>query len=150
MRWDYVASKNEWKRSETLIKLGTEPFARGAMRECFRMKKMSQVNAHFFFNMRWEDCNNYVAKRYMKRDTPASIYFDDIKMQMVSKRYARLYNGLAPPKGVDFLQAFVMEVERAGETLTFAVERAMEEEGASGPTVRPHPYPRPATAQHQL
>ena len=51
-------------------------------------------------------------------------------MQMVSKRYARLYNGLGPPKGVDFLQAFVIEVDRGGETLTFAVERAMEEEGA--------------------
>ena len=45
------------------------------------------------------------------------------------RRYARLYNAQAPPKGVDFLQAFVMEVERHGETMTFAVERAMEEEG---------------------
>ena len=49
---------------------------------------------------------------------------------MISKRYARLYNTLAPPKGVDFLQAFAMEVERGGVTYVFAVERAMEEEGA--------------------
>ncbi len=48
----------------------------------------------------------------------------------VARSYARLYNSQGPPKGVDFLQAFVMEVERKGETLTFAVERAMEEEGA--------------------
>ena len=89
-----------------------------------------QVNAHFFFSMAWQDCNNYVAKRYMDRDTPRQAYFDDVKMQMVSKRYARMYNALGPPKGVDFLLAFVMEVERGGETLTFAVERAMEEEHA--------------------
>jgi elongation factor 2 kinase len=90
-----------------------------------------QVNAQFFFNMSWESCNNYVAKRYMKEGgVEKDVYYDDIKMQMVSKRYARLYNCLAPPKGVDFLQAFVMEVERGGTTLTFAVERAMEEEGA--------------------
>ena len=129
-RWDYDARTNTWECSETLVKMEAEPFARGAMRECYRMKKMSQVNAHFFFHMNWEDCNNYVAKRYMKPGTTRDIYFDDIKMQMVSKRYARLYNSLQPPKGVDFLQAFVMEVERGGETLTFAVERAMEEEGA--------------------
>ena len=66
----------------------------------------------------------------MKADTDAQIYFDDIQMQMVSKRYARLYNGLGPPKGVDFLQAFIVEVVRGGETVVFAVERAMEEEGA--------------------
>lgn len=129
-RWDYDAGRDAWECSETLIKMEGDSFAKGAMRECYRMKKMSQVNAHFFFHMAWEDCNNYVAKRYMKPDTPASVYFDDIKMQMVSKRYARLYNGLGPPKGVDFLQAFVIEVDRGGETLTFAVERAMEEEGA--------------------
>lgn len=134
-RWDYDAARDVWECSETLIKMEGEPFAKGAMRECYRMKKMSQVNAHFFFHMAWEDCNNYVAKRYMKEEeggeaNNAQAYFDDIKMQMVSKRYARLYNALQPPKGVDFLQAWVMEVDRGGKTLTFAVERAMEEEGA--------------------
>ena len=127
-RWDYDAGADTWKCSETLVKMEADSFAKGAMRECYRMKKMSQVNPTFFFNMNWESCNNYVAKRYMLTQDGAQPYFDDIKMQMISKRYARLYNALSPPKGVDFLQAFVMEIERKGETLTFAVERAMEEE----------------------
>ena len=80
------------------------PFAHGAMRECFRMKKMSQVSSSFFFTMNWEHCDNYVAKRYMKADTPSSTYFDDVKMQMVAKRYASLYNRRAPPKPVDVSQ----------------------------------------------
>ena len=122
VRWDYVASKNEWKRSETLIKLGTEPFARGAMRECFRMKKMSQVNAQYFFNMDWERCNNYVAKRYIKRETDKEVYFSDIKMQMVAKRHSKLFNARGPPKGVDFLQAFVIELRRDGVLQHFCVE----------------------------
>ncbi len=56
-----------------------------------------QVNAHFFFAMAWEDCNNYVAKRYMKADTPASVYFDDVKMQMVAKRCGRDSRARATP-----------------------------------------------------
>ena len=109
-RWDYDACKDSWEASETLVKMEDVSFARGAMRECYRMKKMSQVNAHFFYSMDWKDCNNYVAKRYIARDTPRDTYFNDIKMQMVSKKYARMYNQHAPPKGVDFLHAFVMEV----------------------------------------
>lgn len=42
-RWDYDASTRVWKSSETLVKMERTPFAHGAMRECFRMKKMSQV-----------------------------------------------------------------------------------------------------------
>lgn len=43
---------------------------------------MSQVNSAFFFKMRWEDCNNYVAKRYLADGVGRERYFDDIKMQV--------------------------------------------------------------------
>ena len=42
-RWDYDAAKDSWETSETLVKMEDVSFARGAMRECYRMKKMSQV-----------------------------------------------------------------------------------------------------------
>eukprot|EP00310_Coccolithus_braarudii_P008883 CAMPEP_0183376724 /NCGR_PEP_ID=MMETSP0164_2-20130417/121108_1 /TAXON_ID=221442 /ORGANISM="Coccolithus pelagicus ssp braarudi, Strain PLY182g" /LENGTH=163 /DNA_ID=CAMNT_0025554083 /DNA_START=1 /DNA_END=489 /DNA_ORIENTATION=- len=92
------------------------------MRECYRMKKMSQVNANFFFNMNWEHCNNYVAKRYIKAGTAVDIYFADVKMQMVAKRLSKMYNRKLPPKHVDFLHAFVIELQRDGQTMHFAVE----------------------------
>ena len=92
VRWDYDPATGAWVSSETLIKMERAPFAHGAMRECFRMKKMSQVTSSFFFTMNWVHCNNYVAKRYMKEHGAAhgaaadpldsSIYFDDIKMQV--------------------------------------------------------------------
>jgi len=66
-----------------VVQMEREPFAHGAMRECFRMKKMSQVNPDLFFNMNWDHCNNYVAKRYLKAETERGSYFADIKMQMV-------------------------------------------------------------------
>ena len=138
-RWDYDAAKDSWESSETLVKMEDVSFARGAMRECYRMKKMSQVgatppialvitrrhtapslphrcslrprsissshlyarhhpagtlrhppllqvNAHFFYTMDWKDCNNYVAKRYIARETPRDTYFNDIKMQVADSR----------------------------------------------------------------
>ena len=126
MRWDYDAGRGVWESSETLIKMEDVPFAHGAMRECFRMKKMSQVNAAFFYKMKWEECNNYVAKSYLAADTPRETYFSDIEMQMISKRFARLYTAKKPPKKVDFLQAFVIEIVRDGVPVLFCVERAIE------------------------
>lgn len=128
VRYDYDPSSDQWLRSTTFVKMEKSPFANGAMRECYRMKKMSQVSSSFFFRMDWVHCHNYVAKRYIKADTPSATYFDDIKMQMVSKHYADLYNHRSPPKPVDFLQAFVMEIVRDGTTVHFCIERAIETE----------------------
>jgi len=125
-RWDYNSSTRKWELSEVMVKVEREPFAEGAMRECYRMKKMSQVSPSFFYRMDWAACNNYVAKRYKKRETGRGTYFSDIEMQMLSKRLSRHYNALAPPKAVDFLHAFVIEVERGGEQMLFCVERAIE------------------------
>jgi hypothetical protein len=76
--------------------------------------------------MDWEQCENYVAKRYLVPGTPRETYFSDIEMQMISKRYARQYTALGPPKKVDFLQAFVIEVVRNGAPMLYCVERALE------------------------
>ena len=163
VRHDYDAKHDKWHTSETLVKMEDAPFAHGAMRECYRMKKMSQarhscgrhscgrnsgprnscairqrarpldpippqMNAHFFYNMDWSSCHNYVAKKYIKADTPKEVYFSDIAMQMTAKMYARKYNTQAPPppKRVDFLQAFVIEVVRPGGVEYYCVERAIE------------------------
>ena len=86
------------------------------------------MNAHFFYNMDWSSCHNYVAKKYIKADTPKEVYFSDIAMQMTAKMYARKYNTQVPPppKRVDFLQAFVIEVVRPGGVEYYCVERAIE------------------------
>lgn len=125
-RWDFDASSRLWTSSETLIKMERTPFAKGAMRECYRMKKMSQINPDLFFTMNWSHCNNYVAKRYINHETGKEVYFSDIEMQMSAKRFSKLFNLHMPPKAVDFLHAFVIELQRDGETVFFCVERAIE------------------------
>ena len=144
VRWDYDAEANSWQRSETLVKMEDVSFAHGAMRECFRMKKMSQVNAHFFYNMNWEHCNNYVAKRYV-RPVDDAVYFDDIKMQMVAKNLSTKFNARNPPKRVDFLHAFAIEVARGGEQLLFPNPNPN-----SDPNPNPNPNPGPDPGPNQV
>ena len=53
------------------MKIDRKSFAHGAMRECFRMKKLS----NFSHSNDWgRDSNNYVAKRYMD-STDRDIHF---------------------------------------------------------------------------
>ena len=72
--------------------------------------------------MDWEHCNNYVAKRYVK-PVADDVYYADVKMQMVAKALSAKYNAQQPPKRVDFLHAFVIEVVRGGEAGDAATDR---------------------------
>ena len=119
-----------WVHDEVTVRIDlSEPFAKGAMRECFRMKKRSThlsaddieqgVEASL-----WMHQHMYVAKRYM--DLPAErtrqVLLADVKMQMYSKQFARKYNGLSPPKFVDFLEAYVIELQHPHRGTTWFVE----------------------------
>ena len=107
------------------MKIDRKSFAHGAMRECFRMKKLS----NFSNSSDWgRDSNNYVAKRYMD-PTDREIHFQvgfkskkyifriwkeiilmnfcpnclqDVKLQMDAKLWAEEYNRHNPPKKVRF------------------------------------------------
>lgn len=46
------------------------------------------------------------------------IYFQDVEMQSYAKEYAAKFNNYNPPKQVDFVAAFILElVERPGKPL---------------------------------
>ena len=57
----YNALSKTWKKDDVFIKLQNEPFANGAMRVCFRMKKMNKDCPDADWKSDW---NNYVAQRY--------------------------------------------------------------------------------------
>lgn len=48
-----------------LVKVESEPFACGAMRECFAMKKVSTFSSSIALD--WRHAANFVAKRYKKQ-----------------------------------------------------------------------------------
>ena len=90
-----------------------QSYARGAMRECFRMKKLSS----FAPNADWKAAHNYVAKKYIAQ-TERAVIFEDVRLQMDAKLWAEEYNRHAPPKQIDIAQMCIVEfVERVDRPL---------------------------------
>ncbi|CAG0922754.1 unnamed protein product, partial [Notodromas monacha] len=105
-RYRYNALKKIWVEDDVVVKMEPNSFNRGAMRECFRMKKLS----NFLKHQDWgKESNNYVAKRYME-PVDRSVYFEDVKLQMDAKLWGEEFNRHNPPKKVDIIQMYVVEL----------------------------------------
>lgn len=120
-RHRYNAMRQTWTQDEVVVKMEKDSFNHGAMRECFRMKKLSN-----FSKDDWERAHNYVAKRYMDLSTPRETYFDDVRLQMDAKLWGEEYNRHNPPKKVDIFQMAILEmIDREGSPL-FHLEHFIE------------------------
>ncbi|CAH8453829.1 unnamed protein product [Schistosoma haematobium] len=133
LRHRYSAIKKKWVVDEVQIKMESEPFDRGAMRECFRMKKQSQRASG---TNDWHHTSNYVAKRYIA-PTDKQIYFDDVRLQMEAKLWGEAFNRHNPPKKVDIFQLSILELSPDSSVgsdqldfspVFFHIERFMEGE----------------------
>lgn len=108
VRHRYNAIKKQWVQDACTVKLEPKRFACGAMRACFRLKKLS----NFVHKDSWDHASNYVAKSYM--DTTVGTrerYFDDVKLQMEAKLWAEVFNRCKPPKQIDMFQVSVLELK---------------------------------------
>ncbi|XP_041714695.1 eukaryotic elongation factor 2 kinase isoform X5 [Coregonus clupeaformis] len=113
IRYRYNAITAEWSQDTVHIKISGQPFGRGAMRECFRTKKLS----NFSHSSNWKSACNYVTKRYME-PVDKDVYFEDVRLQMEAKLWGEEYNRHRPPKQVDIMQMCVIEMmERPGKPL---------------------------------
>ncbi|XP_051789620.1 eukaryotic elongation factor 2 kinase isoform X6 [Erpetoichthys calabaricus] len=113
IRYRYNAVKGEWVEDEVFIKMASQPFGRGAMRECYRTKKLS----NFSHSHKWKSASNYVAKRYLET-VDREVYFEDVRLQMEAKLWGEEYNRHKPPKQVDIVQMCVLEMKnRPGKPL---------------------------------
>ncbi|EHB13195.1 Elongation factor 2 kinase [Heterocephalus glaber] len=120
-RYRYNAVTGKWQEDEVVIKMASEPFGRGAMRECFRTKKLS----NFLHAQQWKGASNYVAKRYIET-VDRDVYFEDVRLQMEAKLWGQEYNRHKPPKQVDIMQMCIIELkERPGKPL-FHLEHYIE------------------------
>ncbi|XP_064414733.1 eukaryotic elongation factor 2 kinase isoform X3 [Latimeria chalumnae] len=121
IRYRYSAITGEWAEDEVLIKMAKQPFGRGAMRECYRTKKLS----NFSHSQHWKSAFNYVAKRYIET-VDRDVYFEDVKLQMEAKLWGEEYNRHKPPKQVDIVQMCILEMkDRPGNPL-FHLEHYIE------------------------
>ncbi|KAM9831705.1 eukaryotic elongation factor 2 kinase [Neosynchiropus ocellatus] len=121
IRYRYNAITGEWIQDQVHIKMAAQPFGKGAMRECFRTKKLS----NFSHSSNWKAASNYVSKRYME-NVARDVYFEDVRLQMEAKLWGEEYNRHRPPKQVDIMQMCVMEmINRPGKPL-FHLEHYIE------------------------
>jgi elongation factor 2 kinase len=95
LRYRYNAKLRTWATDDITVKLQSQSFAHGALRNCYRMKKLSA----FVHQNDWKHASNYVAKSYKKTADRRS-YFDDVQLQMDAKLWAEEYNKRDPPKKV--------------------------------------------------
>uniref|UniRef100_A0A8B9F2N1 Eukaryotic elongation factor 2 kinase n=1 Tax=Amazona collaria TaxID=241587 RepID=A0A8B9F2N1_9PSIT len=120
-RYRYNAVTGDWVEDEVLIKMASQPFGRGAMRECFRTKKLS----NFLHTQNWKGAYNYVAKQYIE-SVGRDVYFEDVRLQMEAKLWGEEYNRHKPPKQVDIVQMCIIEMKnRPGKPL-FHLEHYIE------------------------
>lgn len=80
VKYTYDPISQQWAQGVALVKMQREPFAAGAMRECFRLKKHTQ-QPNRPLRIDWSKSSNYVAKRY-KQPVRRELYFEDVKLQM--------------------------------------------------------------------
>ncbi|XP_072453986.1 eukaryotic elongation factor 2 kinase isoform X2 [Notamacropus eugenii] len=120
-RHRYNAVTGEWVEDEVLIKMASQPFGRGAMRECFRTKKLS----NFLHTQHWKGASNYVAKRYIE-PVNRDVYFEDVRLQMEAKLWGEEYNRHKPPKQVDIMQMCIIELKDRADKALFHLEHYIE------------------------
>jgi len=124
IRHSYDPRHDTWKTSKEVVKIEKKPFGKGAFRSCFRMKKLSS-----WIPGGWEQASDYVAKTYTKTADPEvnrRLVFTDVKVQMIAKLYAEYYNQNRPPKPIDMMQVFVLELVDRPSKPAFCVERYLE------------------------
>lgn len=119
LRLRYNPLKGEWVKDEILVKMSREPFGRGAMRECYRLKRVRP--SHFNHTI----STNYVAKRYIN-PVDQSVYTEDVKLQMCAKIWGEEFNRHNPPKKVDFCQMSVIQFLDRPEKPFYHLEHFIE------------------------
>ncbi|XP_038064162.1 eukaryotic elongation factor 2 kinase-like isoform X2 [Patiria miniata] len=123
VRHRYSAGTNKWIIDNVKVKVAKESFARGAMRQCFRLKKLSNFTRQR--NSDWKHAGNFVAKSYMET-VDREIYFQDVRLQMDAKIWGEEFSRHNPPKKVDIVQMCVLEFKNRPGNPLFHLENFIE------------------------
>mmetsp|Transcript_31475 Transcript_31475/g.67996 ORF Transcript_31475/g.67996 Transcript_31475/m.67996 type:complete len:750 (-) Transcript_31475:81-2330(-) len=136
VRHRYNPETRQFTKDETIVKIEKKPFTHGAMRHCFRMKKLAtppqSATNHRFHSYGWSRASNYVAKCYMRRgkiDTSQNgidAVLSDVILQYEAMHWATKFNTTNAPKKIDFIRAYAMEFVDRPKKPMFAVERFVD------------------------
>ncbi|KRY01949.1 Eukaryotic elongation factor 2 kinase, partial [Trichinella pseudospiralis] len=124
LRYRYSALRSEWVTDTVFVKIEDEPFDRGAMRMCYRLKKCPGVHGDVPGD--WSKATNFVAKRYIAQSVTRETYFEDVRLQMDAKLWSDEFNRHNPPKKIDIFQVSIVEFVNRDEKPLFHLEHFIE------------------------
>ncbi|CEG48613.1 myosin heavy chain [Plasmopara halstedii] len=98
----------QWSSTQVCINLDETPFSKGSLRLVYHLQDLSTDNGSCY-------TGSFVAKLAIDPDEDPQTYFRDIELQAHCAHYAQVYNSYTPPKRVEFIPAWVLELpERNG------------------------------------
>eukprot|EP00160_Parvularia_atlantis_P000788 Unigene10631_Nuclearia_a/m.32499 Unigene10631_Nuclearia_a/g.32499 ORF Unigene10631_Nuclearia_a/g.32499 Unigene10631_Nuclearia_a/m.32499 type:complete len:395 (+) Unigene10631_Nuclearia_a:209-1393(+) len=111
----FSVKTGKWTATRVKVKIEAEPFARGGLRKAYHLQDLSDRQR--------DSAVTYVAKMAIDPDEDRETYFQDAEMQCFAAEWAKKFNQSNPPKKIDFVQAWILElVDRENHDLC-AVER---------------------------
>ncbi|EGC31431.1 hypothetical protein DICPUDRAFT_95520 [Dictyostelium purpureum] len=150
--WEYSATDDEWTKGLIVVEMETKPFAKGALRNAYKTyiranpmklydhfsspthdkyQEGKRMNTTLIPKLLGQVDTLYVAKDSKTNVTPER-YFEDVKMQMICREYGERYNSNHPPKKIEFLSAWVIEVQsgtgKNGSNPLYGIELFMKGE----------------------
>jgi len=135
VKWTYSTRTCEWNSdSILLVKIHPDSFAKGAMRKCFRMKKYNPafLLASTPTHKNWNEASPYVAKHYYGEHRPEAdandgqVYKDDIVLQKECSKWSTRFNDRDPPKQIEFVHVWLIQMIDREHQPYYAVERFIE------------------------
>jgi elongation factor 2 kinase len=118
---------------DSFVKMQSEPFDSGAMRQVYRMKKLSQLNLTNWCAVEWTNAPNLVAKCYKNSNNEWNAAdrmkcFADVKLQIEAAELAALFNhsNPPPPKQIEVITCFVIEFYDRPGIPVFGCERFID------------------------
>lgn len=143
-KYIYDLPTRTWRSSKVRVKLDSTPFAKGGLRLVFHLQDLSvkekaatatttttkqqQQQQQQPGGVAPAPRSSYVAKISMdpRDNLDREVYFRDVEMQTLAKHYAKLFNEYRPPKRVNFVKAWILQLdEREGKPLC-GVERFID------------------------
>lgn len=109
----YSFEDKNWIRRDVKVKIDTQPFDKGGLRLVFHLLDESDPETKYVAKMSKDPRDN----------ATRTVYFNDVRMQATARHFAERYNQCLPPKKVEFIAAFVLQlVQREGSPVC-GVER---------------------------
>lgn len=99
----------QWTSSRIKVKIDPQPFARGGLRLVFHLQDLSTTvtDTATIGGVKYD---SYVAKVSMNPNENPATYFRDVEMQAVAAKFATQYNSYNPPRRVEFVEAWILQL----------------------------------------